>query len=404
MNWHLADRTARMQSSVIREILKLADGHQVLSLAGGLPASAAFPAEALAEATQRALQRADRRALQYGASEGITELRDWVVQQIGTKGRRITREQVLITTGSQQALDLLGKVLLQPGRRLGVEQPSYLGALQAFQVFEPEFVSLASDALGVCADGLAGCLSYLIPNYQNPTGLCLPEARRQEIADRLLQSGGSVIEDDPYGELWFNAPPPPSLAACCPEHVVYLGSFSKVLAPGLRLGYMVLPDLSCEATRELAAKLIQAKQASDLHTSTLSQSVALELIRSGWDWGRHLDEVRSLYRQRRDQMAQALRHHLPSGWEWQVPDGGMFFWLQGPIGLDTQALLPAAVQAGVAFVPGTAFHTADTPRARATMRLSFVTLDEAQLNEAVVRLGACLHAAQAACRPANLAA
>lgn len=403
MTWHLADRTARMQSSAIREILKLADGHQVLSLAGGLPAVAAFPAEALAEAAQRALQRADRQALQYGASEGLTELRDWVVWQMGAKGRQIGRDQVLITTGSQQALDLLGKVLLQPGRTLGVEQPSYLGALQAFQVFEPEFVSLPSDPSGVCPDGLAGRLAYLIPNYQNPTGWCLPEARRDDIARRLQQSGGSLIEDDPYGDLWFDAPPPASLASRCPEQVVYLGSFSKVLAPGLRLGYMVLPDPKGDAARALATKLIQAKQASDLHTSTLSQCVALELIRSGWNWTAHLDAVRGLYRQQRDRMAQALRQHLPAGWTWRVPEGGMFFWLQGPAGLDTQALLPAAVQAGVAYVPGAAFYTQDTPQARASMRLSFVTLDEARLNEAVARLGACLHAAQDAWAPATLA-
>jgi 2-aminoadipate transaminase len=393
--WPLAERTRGLNASQIREILKTTEQPGVLSLAGGLPASESFPVQALSRASERLWQTQAHAALQYASSEGLPALRQWLADRFCLQGWRVQPQQILITTGSQQGLDLLGKVLMDPGSPVLVEQPTFLGALQAFSSYQPAWATWQMDAQGPMPEQLRSGqrAAYLVPNYQNPTGRCLSLERRQALLEAAARQGVPLIEDDPYGELWFDQPPPPSLAMLGPEQVIYLGSFSKVLAPGLRLGYVVCPRSQMDT---LGAKLLQAKQATDLHTPGLNQRLVMQLLQDGFGLDRHLDQVRALYRAQRDAMARALRQHLPPGFEWTLPSGGMFFWIKGPEGFDASVLLQQAIEQGVAFVPGSAFHVAghehDAEAARG-MRLSFVTLDEARIAEAVARLGQCLRLA-----------
>jgi 2-aminoadipate transaminase len=387
--WTQARRSARLNPSIIREILKLTEQPGVLSMAGGLPSPDSFPVQAMREACARVLADTPREALQYAASEGFGPLRDWVAQHLAGQGQRVSAEQVLITTGSQQGLDLVAKVLIDAGAPVAVESPTYLGALQAFNPYEPIYASLAGDAGGPLPAALRGLphdapgtrFAYLLPNFQNPTGRVMPEARRAALVQAAQQARVPLVEDNPYGELWFDQAPPPSLASRWPEGTVYLGSFSKVLAPGLRLGYVVAP-------RELCPKLLQAKQAADLHTAGFNQRVVYEVIRDGF-LDQHVPTIRQRYRQQRDAMAAALTQHLPPGCEWQAPQGGMFFWLRLPEGCDAMALLPKAVAAGVAYVPGAPFYAhAPDPRC---LRLSFVTLSPEDIADGVALLGRVLH-------------
>jgi 2-aminoadipate transaminase len=380
----LARRTQRMNPSVIREILKLTEKPGVISLAGGLPAADSFPVEAMRAASERVLRDTPREALQYAASEGFGPLREWVAAELGGQGLVVDPAQVLITTGSQQGLDLAAKVLIDAGSRVAVESPTYLGALQAFAPYEPEIVALPSDADGPRPESLAGVAGarflYLLPNFQNPSGRCLPALRRAALAEAALAARLPIVEDNPYGELWYDTPPPPPVASRAPGATVYLGSFSKVLAPGLRLGYVVAP-------KPLVPKLLQAKQAADLHTPGFNQRLVHEVIKDGF-LREHVPTIRARYRSHRDAMDSALRRHLPAGWQWQTPAGGMFFWLEGPAGVDTTALLPKAVARGVAFVPGAPFF-ADAPRAN-TLRLSFVTVAPAQIEQGIALLAQTL--------------
>ncbi|WP_326542824.1 aminotransferase-like domain-containing protein [Pseudorhodoferax sp.] len=395
MSWTLARRAARLEPSTIREILKVTERPGIISLAGGLPSADAFPVAAMAEASARVLREQPREALQYAASEGYAPLREWVAAELAAQGLRVQASQVLITTGSQQGLDLAGKVLVDPGCTVAVEAPTYLGALQAFSPYEPEFTAVAGDEQGPLPEALDAVQGarflYLLPNFQNPSGRCLPAARRLALADRLLTLGLPVVEDNPYGDLWFDTPPPPPLAATLGDSALYLGSFSKVLAPGLRLGYVVAPPA-------LYPKLLQAKQAADLHTPGFNQRVVYEVVRDGF-LAQHVPTVRQRYKAQRDAMQVALLQHLPPGCRWEVPAGGMFFWVELPPQMDAAALLPQAVQAGVAYVPGAAFF-AGGGRAN-TLRLSFVTVPPLRITEGVAALGRVLAAAQQAGRPSG---
>jgi 2-aminoadipate transaminase len=383
-SWQLAHRAERLEPSVIREILKITEKPGIISLAGGLPAPESFPVQAMREACQRVLTDTPREALQYAASEGFGPLREWVAAQLGTQGLRVPASQVLITTGSQQGLDLVGKVLIDTGSRVAVEAPTYLGALQAFAPYEPQFQSVDCDEQGPLPQALAAAAGarflYLLPNFQNPSGRSMGASRRVEVAQAAARAGLPLVEDNPYGELWFDAPPPPPLAATAGDGAVYLGSFSKVLAPGLRLGYVVAPPA-------LVPKLLQAKQAADLHTPGFNQRVAYEVIRHGF-LDTHLPQVRARYKRQRDAMRAALDKHLPAGCRFNVPAGGMFFWVELPDGLDAVALLPEAVEAGVAYVPGSPFYC-QTPRVN-TLRLSFVTVAPPLIEQGVAALGRVL--------------
>lgn len=387
MSFQMARRAERMNPSIIREILKLTERPGVISLAGGLPSPDSFPIEAMREASERVLRESPREALQYAASEGFAPLREWVADQMGAQGLDVDAGQVLITTGSQQGLDLVGKVLIDAGSTVAVERPTYLGAIQAFAPYEPELVSVPCDDDGPLPDGLGVARGarflYLLPNFQNPSGRCMSEGRRTQLVDAARALGLPIVEDNPYGDLWFDTAPPPPLSSRWPEGSVYLGSFSKVLAPGLRLGYVIAP-------KAIYPKLLQAKQAADLHSPGFNQRLVHEVIRHGF-LRDHVPTVRARYKAQRDAMRAALEHNMPTGCHWNVPAGGMFFWLELPEGVDALALLPKAVERGVAFVPGAAFF-ADHPKPN-TLRLSFVTVPPAQIERGIELLAQALREA-----------
>ena len=395
VHWQMARRAQRLNPSTIREILKVTERPGIISLAGGLPSADTFPVQAMRDATAAVLRDNPREALQYAASEGFAPLREWVAAELCGQGLEVDADQVIVTTGSQQGLDLVGKVLIDPGSTVAVESPTYLGALQAFAPYEPEFVALEGDhdgplpeALDVaCGAGSGARFVYLQPNYQNPTGRCMPASRRLALVARALELGLPIVEDNPYGELWFDAPPPAPLSALAASHgqdaSIYLGSFSKVLAPGLRLGYMVAP-------RALHPKLLQAKQAADLHTPGFNQRVVFEVIKNGF-LRDHVPTIRARYKAQRDAMQVALLAHMPPGCHWNAPAGGMFFWIECPAHIDTTALLPTAVAAGMAYVPGSTFYPHGGHAH--TLRLSFVTAAPERIAQGVAALGTVLAAA-----------
>ncbi|CAN7358852.1 PLP-dependent aminotransferase family protein [Pseudorhodoferax sp. LjRoot39] len=382
MSWTLAARAEKMNPSVIREILKVTEKPGIISFAGGLPSPKTFPVAEFRAACEKVLTEDGPAALQYAASEGYGPLREMVAAGLPWK---VDPAQVLITTGSQQGLDLVAKILLDSGSRMLVETPTYLGALQAFTPMEPRAVSVASDDEGVLADDLAAKagqgaerarFAYLLPNFQNPTGRTMSEARRAAVVAAAANAGVPLLEDNPYGDLWFDQPPPAPLTARNPEGCLYLGSFSKVLAPGLRLGFLVAPPA-------IYPKLLQAKQAADLHSPSFNQRMVAQVMQDGF-LARHVPTIRALYKSQRDHMLAALEREMPEGVQWSRPVGGMFLWVRLPAGLDAVALLPRAVERNVAFVPGAAFY-ADTPESN-TMRLSFVTASTSQIDIGIAAL------------------
>jgi 2-aminoadipate transaminase len=385
--WVLARRAEKMNPSVIREILKVTERPGIISFAGGLPSPRTFPVAQFAAACDKVLREDGSAALQYAASEGYGPLREMVAAMLPW---RVDPAQVLITTGSQQGLDLVAKVLIDAGSRILVETPTYLGALQAFTPMEPEVVSVASDAQGVLVDDLAGEFGrataaprflYVLPNFQNPTGRTMSEKRRAALSSRAAELGLALVEDNPYGDLWFDAPPPLPLAARHPEGCVYLGSFSKVLAPGLRLGFLVAP-------KALYPKLLQAKQAADLHSPGFNQRMIAEVMKDGF-LGRHVPTIRALYKSQRDAMLSALQREMAGlDVQWNTPDGGMFLWARLPQGMNAIELLPRAVDKGVAFVPGAPFY-AGQPDLRA-LRLSFVTASVQEIDIGIAALAAAI--------------
>jgi 2-aminoadipate transaminase len=390
MQWQMAQRAEKMNPSVIREILKVTEKPGIISFAGGLPSPMTFPIDAMREASERVLRDDGKAALQYAASEGYAPLREWVAQDLLKQGMSVTPDQVLITTGSQQGLDLVAKILIDAGSRILVETPTYLGALQAFTPMEPIAVGVNSDDHGVDAADLRAKVGtgadkarfvYLLPNFQNPTGRTMTEERRAAVAQVAVESGLPIIEDNPYGDLWFDTPPAPSLSSRHPEGSVYLGSFSKILAPGLRLGYLVAPTA-------LYPKLLQAKQAADLHTPSFNQRVVAEVLKDGFI-ERHVPTIRALYKQQCEAMLAALDREMAGlGLSWNRPVGGMFLWVQLPKGLKAIPLLAKAVEKGVAFVPGSAFYAGDADES--TLRLSFVTATVDQINTGMSALAAAI--------------
>jgi 2-aminoadipate transaminase len=378
MSWKLAARAERMNPSVIREILKVTEKPGIISFAGGLPSPKTFPIAAFAKACADVLEKDGQAALQYAASEGFPALREWVAKSLPWD---VDPAQVLITTGSQQALDLIAKILIDKDSRVLVETPTYLGALQAFTPMEPQFVSVASDAEGIDVQDLkaksqGARFLYVLPNFQNPTGRTMSDARRAALSSAAAALGLPIVEDNPYGDLWFDAPPPLPLTARNPEGCIYMGSFSKTLAPGLRLGFLVAP-------KALYPKLLQAKQAADLHTPSFNQRMVAEVLKDGFI-DRHVPTIRALYKQQRDAMLVALKANMPQEVHWNEPDGGMFLWLQLPAHINTLPLLDKAVARNVAFVPGAAFY-ADNPQHN-TLRLSFVTASVEQINTGIAAL------------------
>ncbi len=388
-NWTLAARAAKMNPSAIREILKLTDKPGIISLAGGLPSPKTFPLADFTAACATVMARDGATALQYSTSEGFAPLRQAVADFLPWN---VHPDQVLITTGSQQALDLIGKVFLDKDSRMLVETPTYLGALQAFAPQEPIAVSVASDDEGILIDDFvaqAGTgadkarLAYVLPNFQNPTGRTMSEARRAALVAKASELNIPLIEDNPYGDLWFDEEPPLPLAARNPEGVIYMGSFSKVLAPGLRIGFLVAPA-------SIYPKFLQAKQAADLHTPGFNQRVVAEVIKNGF-LDRHVPTIRALYKAQRNTMLAALEREMAGmDVQWTRPVGGMFLWVKLPEGMVAQNLLAAAVERNVAFVPGAPFYAEHAdPR---TLRLSYVTASSDEINTAIAALADAIRA------------
>jgi 2-aminoadipate transaminase len=387
LHWHQARRAARMNPSVIREILKVTERPGIISFAGGLPSSKTFPVAEFESACAKVLKDDPAGALQYAASEGFGPLRDMVADMLPWN---VDPAQVLITTGSQQGLDLVAKVLIDADSKILVESPTYLGAVMAFIPMEPNVVSVDSDEHGVVMADLANKAPgarflYVLPNFQNPTGNTMSEDRRAALSTLTSEQGLPLIEDNPYGDLWFDTPPPAPLTARNPDGCIYLGSFSKVLAPGLRLGFVVAP-------KAVYPKLLQAKQAADLHSPGFNQRMIAEVMKDGF-LDRHVPTIRALYKSQRDAMLEALAHEMPVGdsdstLTWNSPAGGMFLWARLPKGMSAVDLLPLAVEQGVAFVPGAPFY-ADHGDER-TLRLSFVTPSVDEIHRGVAALAVAI--------------
>ena len=397
--WTLAQRAAKMNPSVIREILKVTEKPNIISFAGGLPSSKTFPVAEFEAACAKVLSDDPAGALQYAASEGYGPLRELVAEQLNAQSAaagvpwNVDPGQVLITTGSQQGLDLVAKVLIDAGSKVLVESPTYLGAVSAFMPMEPEVVSVANtgddlDIADLAAKSQNARFLYVLPNFQNPTGRSMTEAGRAALSAQARNSGLPLMEDNPYGDLWFDQAPPAPLTARNPEGGIYLGSFSKVLAPGLRLGFLVAP-------KAVFPKLLQAKQAADLHSPGFNQRLIFEVMQNGF-LDRHVPTIRSLYKTQRDAMLQALAQHFPPGdnpeqdLRWNTPAGGMFLWARLPAGMNAVDLLPHAVEQGVAFVPGAPFYAGQSDTR--TMRLSFVTPSVEEIQRGVAALARAIHA------------
>lgn len=383
-----SQRAQQLTSSTIREILKVTERPEIISFAGGLPAPKGFPVDTICSAFDRVLETQGESALQYGPTEGYAPLRAWVAEDLKRVGANdISPDEVLIVSGSQQALDMLGKLFIDPGSKVLVEAPSYLGALQSFSLFEPEYVAVPTDSGGLIPEALtsertAGArFIYALPNFQNPTGLTLDLARRKALVERCAAAQLPIIEDDPYGDLRYAGEAQPGLLGlgrAVGATVIRLGTFSKVLAPGLRLGYIVAP-------KPIISKLVQIKQATDLHTSTLTQMAVYETIKDGF-LTTHLPMVRDLYKEQCGYMLEAMDEHFPSTATWTRPEGGMFIWVTLPAHIDGTKLLARAIEQNVAFVPGAPFYAGDEPQAN-TLRLSFVTVSEAKIREGIAILG-----------------
>ncbi|WP_199522464.1 aminotransferase-like domain-containing protein [Geodermatophilus marinus] len=386
----VAERLAGVAGSPVRELLALLDRPEVISFAGGLPAPELFDLDGVRAAYDRVLWGPHaRRALQYAPSEGDRELRARVAARLTARGLLTSGGDLLVTSGSQQGLSLVATALLDPGATVLVEDPTYLAALQCFQLAGARVVPVPTDEHGMDPDALADALRrerpalvYLVPTFANPTGRTMPSHRRAEVVELTARHGVWLVEDDPYADLRYRGAPVPALAAHpgADDHVVYLGSFSKVAAPGLRLGWLRAPS-------SLLPALTLAKQAADLHTSTVDQAAAAAWFAAA-DVESHVLRLCSAYRERRDAMVEALPAALPAGSTWTEPDGGMFVWVRLPGDVDTAELLPAALRHDVAFVPGAAFFAGRPDRA--TLRLSFTAYGPARLAEGMARLAAAL--------------
>jgi len=392
-----AQRTQRMASSAIRELLKYTEKPDIISFAGGLPAPEVFPVEEFRVACDRVLRENGAQALQYSTTEGLRPLREMIARHSSRYGIEITSENVLITASSQQALDLLGKILINPGDNILVESPSYLGALQAWNLYGAQYITVPMDEDGMVTDALEEALRagpkfiYVLPNFQNPTGVTLSLERRHALIELADRYGVPIIEDDPYGQLRYEGQHLPSVVVLDSQYrddcthsyrgnVIYLSTFSKLLAPGLRLGWVIAPE-------EVIRKLVVAKQAADLHTSTFTQMIAYEVSRGGFI-DRHVPLIREVYGHRRDVMLAAMDRYFPPEVDWTQPKGGLFLWGILPRYLDAADVLAAAVEQKVAFVPGEPFHP--TGGGKNTMRINFSNATPEKIEEGIFRLGKVL--------------
>jgi 2-aminoadipate transaminase len=390
-----AQRTLGIKSSAIRELLKVTQRPEVISFGGGLPAPDVFPVQRFEQACHKVLAEHGAMALQYGTTEGYQPLREMIARNLARYGIIATADNVLITSGSQQALDLIGKLLINRGDRILVEAPTYLGALQAFGVYGAQYVPVPVDDDGLETEQLDSSLRagpkfmYVLPNFQNPSGVTLSEGRRHRLILLADKYGIPIVEDDPYGQLRYEGEHIAPLVVLDRENVrrdngftlgnvIYLSTFSKTLAPGIRLAWIVAPQ-------DVIGKLVQLKQAADLHTSTFSQYVAYEVARDGF-LDQHVKLIRQVYRERRDAMLKALDDYFPHEVTWTHPKGGLFLWVTMPRGTDSQALFRAALAEDVAFVTGDCFYPNNDQEGGRHMRLNFSHSQPEQIREGIRRL------------------
>ncbi|MCO5188389.1 MAG: PLP-dependent aminotransferase family protein [Anaerolineae bacterium] len=401
-----AQRMQWMGSSMIRELLKLTARPEIISFAGGLPAPELFPVEEFQAATERVLSQNGCAALQYSTTEGYMPLREFLADKMAAYGIEAGPENILITSGAQQAIDIIGKMLINPGDRILTEQPTYLGALQSWRAYQAEFVTVPIDHDGLRVDLLEEVLCsgpkfmYILPNFQNPGGVTLSLARRYELIEIADHYGIPIVEDDPYGELRYEGEHLPPLVVVDNDlmndtgatydsygsfmrgNLIYLGTFSKTLAPGLRLGWMVAP-------KSVIERAVMAKQGMDLHSSSFVQMVAYEVVKDGF-LKQHVQHIRTVYGERRDVMLAAMARHFPPSVAWTRPDGGLFLWVTLPEGVDASVLFEKAVANNVAYVPGIAFDPLN--EAVNTFRLNFSNAQPDVIEEGIRRLGSVLTA------------
>ena len=395
--YRYAHRMQKMGSSVIRELLKLTEQPDIISFAGGLPAPDVFPVEQFREACNYVLDNFGPQALQYSTTEGYKPLREMIARHTARYNIEVTADNILITSGSQQALDFIGRLFLNRGDYIVVESPTYLGALQAWNAYGAQYIPVRADQDGMIVDELEAALRigpkfiYILPNFQNPSGYTLSLERRQKLVELADRYGVPIVEDDPYGQLRYEGEHIPSIVSLDSEYrgpngghysgnVIYLSTFSKLLAPGLRLAWVIAPP-------EVIRKLVMTKQAADLHTSSFNQYVAYEVAKGGF-LDEHVKLIRSVYKERRDVMFEMMEEVFPTGVTWSRPQGGMFLWGILPEGMDAAEVLKSALEKKVAFVPGGAFH----PRGGGenTMRINFSYSSPDVIREGVLRLGSTL--------------
>ncbi len=395
--YRYAFRTQQMSSSVIRELLKLTELPEIISFAGGLPAPEVFPLQRFREASNTVLENFGPKSLQYSTTEGHRPLREMIARHISRFSSEVGVDNVLITSGSQQALDFIGRLFINRGDFIVVESPTYLGALQAWNTYGAQYIPVRADEHGMIVDELEAALRvgpkfiYILPNFQNPSGSTLSLERRKQLIRIADKYGVPIIEDDPYGQLRYEGEHIPSIVALDSEYrgpngghysgnVIYLSTFSKLLAPGLRLGWVIAP-------LEVIQKLVMSKQAADLHTSSFNQYVAFEAAKGGF-LDEHVKVIRATYKERRDVMIEMMEEMFPAGVTWRKPKGGMFLWSILPEGMDSAEVLKRAIEKKVAFVPGEAFHPLGG--GRNTMRLNFSYSSPETIREGIARLGITL--------------
>ncbi|MGH2519392.1 MAG: PLP-dependent aminotransferase family protein, partial [Chloroflexota bacterium] len=381
-----AERVGCFQGSAIREMLHWAQLPGMISLSGGMPAPELFPVEAFRRFANQVLDEAPGQALQYGITEGFVPLREWIVEHLGRKGMSVSTDGVLITNGSQQAVDLISKVLINPGDTVAVERPSFIGALQAFESYQARFLSVDTDDEGLIVDDLRRLLAagdqvklvYAQPNFQNPSGVSMSAARRQQLAQLALEQGLVLLEDDPYAELIYEGDPlPPIKTYGASDQTLYLGTVSKIVAPGIRIGWVA-------GAPELVAKLALGKQCTDLHTDMFLQRIVNLYLRSG-ELPRHIATLQAAYRERRDAMLAAIAAHFPSEVRCTRPHGGLFVWARLPEGVNALNFIQEAVDQRVMFIGGAGFYRDGT--GQNTMRLNFSNPPPDRIREGVQRLG-----------------
>lgn len=384
----LATRTNNMKASAIREILKLASDPKMISLGGGLPSPESFPMEIFLSLCEKVNSKYGTKALQYDATEGFKPLREALVGYLNDKNIPAVFENVLITSGSQGMLDTIGKIFISKGDKIAVEAPTYLGALQAFNAYEPTYIKMDMDEEGLIPESLEEVITnhdvkfiYVVPTFQNPTGRTISLERRKKIAEIITKHDKLLVEDDPYSQLRFRGEELPTIKSLAPDNVLYTSTFSKIFAPGLRAGFSVAPS-------SIARWMVIAKQGVDLHTSTLTQAIAAEYLIGGY-LPEQIRKIVGLYQPKQEAMYQALKNYCDECLTYEKPDGGMFYWAKGSKGLDMEEVHVKTIEKGVGFVPGKFFFT-EPGAGKETIRLNYTNVTVEQIEKAVKVLGEVL--------------